>query len=55
MKLAWFNTDFEAEKLKCHHLDVMYERVDEVEDSRKTMILTGLTAMVCANAEWTKI
>ena len=36
-------------------LDVMYERVDKVEDSRRTTILTRFTAMVQANAEWPKI
>ena len=31
-----------AKKLRCNHLDVMYERVDEVEDSRRTRILQKL-------------
>ena len=35
-------------KLKSNHLDVMLERADEVEDSRRTriIILTTFTAMV---------
>ena len=32
--------------LKCNFLDEIYERVDEVEDSRKTSILTKCTAVV---------
>ena len=44
-----------AKKLKWNHLDVIYESVDEVEDSRRTRILTRFTAVVWADAEWTKI
>ena len=35
-----------AKKLKFNHLDVMYERGDEVEDSRRTRIPTRFTAVV---------
>ena len=58
MKLAWTlvsTLSSKAKKLKCNHLDVIYERVDEVEGSRRTRILTRFTTMVLANAEWTKI
>ena len=34
------------DKLKCNHLDVVFKRVDEVKDSRKTRILTRFKAMV---------
>ena len=32
--------------MKYNHLDEIYERVDEVEDSQRTRILTKFTAMV---------
>ena len=32
--------------LKCNHPDEIYERVDKVEDSRRTRILTKLTTVV---------
>ena len=40
MKLAWPGL------LKCNHLDEIYERVDDMEDSRKTRILTKFTEVV---------
>ena len=44
-----------ATKLNWNNLDVIYERVDAVEGSRRTRILTRFTAMVQANVKWTKI
>ena len=41
--------------LKCNPLDEIYERIDEVENSRRTRILTKFTAVALANAEWRKI
>ena len=48
VKRTWFRHWVQRlkKKLKCNQLDVVYERVDEVEDSRRTRILTRLTAMV---------
>ena len=35
-----------AKKLKCNHLDVMFEKIDKVAYSRRTRILTRFTAIV---------
>ena len=44
-----------AKKLKWNHLNVIYEKAGEMEDSQSTRILTRFTAKVYSDAEWTNI
>ena len=34
-----------SNSMECNHLDVIYDKVDKVKDSRRTRILTMVTAM----------
>ena len=49
MKLAWPGL------LKYNHLNEIYQKVDELGDSRRTKILTKFIKQRWSNAEWTKI